>query len=39
MKRDESYVDIFWDVKARLGLDARDCSFAAFSSVDVGELF
>ena len=30
-----SYVDIFWDVKARLGLDARDCSFEAFSGVDV----
>ncbi len=34
-----SYVELFWDVKARLGLDARDCSFAAFAGVDVGELF
>ena len=33
-----SYVDIFWDVKARLGLDARDCTFEAFAGVDVGEL-
>lgn len=32
-----SYVDIFADVKARLGLEARDCTFAAFSGVDVGE--
>ena len=30
-----SYVDIFWDVKARLGLDARDCTFEAFRGVDV----
>ncbi|MCY3798890.1 MAG: class IV adenylate cyclase [Chloroflexi bacterium] len=30
-----SYVDIFGDVKARLGLDARDCTFAAFRGVDV----
>lgn len=34
-----SYVDIFWDVKARLGLDVRDCTFEAFRDVDVGELF
>ncbi len=31
-----SYVDIFWDVKARLGLDVKDCAFAAFAGVDVG---
>ena len=30
-----SYVDIFLHVKARLGLDARDCSFSAFEGVDV----
>ncbi len=30
-----SYVDIFWDVKARLGLDVRDCAFAAFAAVVV----
>lgn len=30
-----SYVDIFWDVKARLGLDTRDCTFEAFRRVDV----
>ncbi len=34
-----SYVDIFLDVKARLGLKVRDCSFAAFEGVDVRELF
>ena len=34
-----SYVDIFWDVKARLGLDARDCTFEAFAGVDVGDSF
>jgi len=33
-----SYVDIFADVKARLGLDARDCTFDEFAGVDVGEL-
>ena len=32
-----SYVDIFWDVKARLGLEARDCTFEAFRGVDVGD--
>ncbi len=30
-----SYVDIFWDVKSRLGLDCRDCTFKAFRGVDV----
>ena len=30
-----SYVDIFLDVKARLGLDARDLTFANFADVDV----
>lgn len=30
----ESYVDIFADVKARLGLEARDCSFEVFAGVD-----
>ncbi|MDE2750771.1 MAG: class IV adenylate cyclase [Chloroflexota bacterium] len=30
-----SYVDIFWDVKTRLGLDVRDCSFEAFAGVDL----
>lgn len=30
-----SYVDIFAVVKARLGLVARDCTFAVFASVDV----
>ena len=30
-----SYVDIFWDVKARLGLDARDCTFDNFADIDV----
>ncbi len=34
-----SYVDIFADVKARLGLGVRDCTFAAFAGVDVGESF
>ena len=34
-----SYVDIFGDVKQRLGLDARDCTFEAFAGVDVGDLF
>ncbi len=35
-----SYVDIFLDVKQRLGLAARDCSFAAFAGVemDLGKL-
>ncbi len=33
-----SYVDIFADVKASLGLDARDCIFEAFEGVDVGKL-
>ncbi|MDE2774830.1 MAG: class IV adenylate cyclase [Chloroflexota bacterium] len=33
-----SYVDIFLDVKARLGLDARDCTFETFRGVDVQEL-
>ncbi len=32
-----SYVELFWDVKARLGLGVRDCSFAAFAGVDVGD--
>ena len=30
-----SYVDIFWDLKARLGLAARDCTFEVFSGLDV----
>ena len=30
-----SYVGIFWDVKARLGLVARDCTFEAFAGLDV----
>lgn len=30
-----SYVDIFWDVKARLGLDVRDCAFDNFVDIDV----
>jgi len=30
-----SYVDIFWDVKTRLGLDVRDCSFDNFVDIDV----
>lgn len=30
-----SYVDIFADVKARLGLDARDCTFDNFVDIDV----
>ena len=30
-----SYVDIFAALKARLGLDMRDCSFEAFAGVDV----
>ena len=34
-----SYVDIFWDVKSRLGLDCRDCTFEAFTGVDVGDSF
>lgn len=34
-----SYVDIFADVKQRLGLDARDCTFEVFESVDVGDSF
>ncbi|MCY3831451.1 MAG: class IV adenylate cyclase [Chloroflexi bacterium] len=34
-----SYVDIFADVKARLGLDVRDCTFEAFEDVEVVELF
>ena len=34
-----SYVQIFLDVKARLGMDVRDCSFEAFAGVDVGESF
>lgn len=36
-----SYVDIFWDVKAGLGLDVRDCTFEVFRGVDLGstELF
>ncbi|MXX52090.1 MAG: class IV adenylate cyclase [Chloroflexi bacterium] len=36
---ESSYVDLFMDVKARLGMSARDCTFAAFVDVDVGELF
>jgi len=32
-----SYVDIFWDVKVRLGLDVRDCTFDAFAGVDAGD--
>ena len=32
-----SYVDIFWDVKARLGLEIRDCTFEVFEGVDVGD--
>ncbi|MDE2638417.1 MAG: class IV adenylate cyclase [Chloroflexota bacterium] len=31
------YMDIFGDVKARLGLDARDCTFEAFRGVDMGD--
>ncbi|MCY3867697.1 MAG: class IV adenylate cyclase [Chloroflexi bacterium] len=31
-----SYVDIFLNVKQRLGLAARDCTFEAFEGVDVG---
>lgn len=30
-----SYVDIFADVKARLGLEARDCTFDNFIGIDV----
>ena len=30
-----SYVDIFADVKARLGLDARDCTFDNFVDIDI----
>jgi adenylate cyclase class 2 len=30
-----SYIDIFWQVKARLALDARDCTFEAFAGVDI----
>ena len=30
-----SYVDIFGDVKARLGLDVRDCTFEAFRGVEL----
>ncbi|MCY4062347.1 MAG: class IV adenylate cyclase [Chloroflexi bacterium] len=30
-----SYVDIFADVKARLGLDVRDCTFEDFAVVNV----
>lgn len=33
-----SYVDIFADVKQRLGLEARDCIFEAFEGMDVPEL-
>ena len=33
-----SYADIFVDVKARLGLDVRDCTFDAFAGVDVSEI-
>ena len=33
-----SYVDIFWDVKMRLGLDVRDCAFATFAGVDLDSL-
>ena len=33
-----SYIDIFWDVKARLGLVARDCSFAAFEDIKIGSV-
>ena len=29
-----SYVEIFLDVKARLGLDVRDCSFDNFKDID-----
>ena len=31
------YVQIFMDVKARLGLAGRDCTFEAFAGVDVGD--
>ena len=36
-----SYTDIFAALKARLGLEMRDCSFEAFAGVDVdvGDLF
>ncbi len=34
-----SYVDVFWDVKARLGLVARDCTFEAFENVEMGDSF
>lgn len=34
-----SYVEIFWEVKARLGLGVRDCTFAAFAGVDVDGSF
>lgn len=30
-----SYTDIFAELKLRLGLDVRDCSFEAFAGVDV----
>ena len=30
-----SYVDIFADVKARLALDVRDCTFDAFAGLTV----
>lgn len=29
-----SYVDIFWNVKARLELDARDCTFEVLAGMD-----
>ena len=30
-----SYVELFWDVKARLGLDLRDCTFDNFADINV----
>ncbi len=34
-----SYTDIFLALRQRLGLSARDCSFAVFAGLDVGDLF
>lgn len=33
-----SYTDIFLNVKERSGLDLRECSFEAFTQVEIGEL-
>lgn len=36
--QDGNYVDIYLDVKAKLGLDARDCCFETLAGVVVDDI-